>query len=125
MRAGAECARSAVVGDVYALSGDLGAGKTQWAKGFVAGMGSEASVTSPTFTLIHEYIDGRLPVYHFDFYRLDAPEAVLAMGFDDYVQGDGVCLIEWAERFPQLLPQNVKRVEIAIRSENERAIEVR
>jgi tRNA threonylcarbamoyladenosine biosynthesis protein TsaE len=125
MRAGAECARSAAIRDVYALSGDLGAGKTQWAKGFVGGIGSEASVTSPTFTLVHEYIDGRLPVYHFDFYRLDRPEAVLAMGFDDYVQGDGVCLIEWADRFPQLLPPNVKRVEIAIRSENERAIEVR
>lgn len=124
-RAGAECAGSAARGDVYALSGDLGAGKTQWAKGFVAAMGSEADVTSPTFTLIHEYTDGRLPVYHFDFYRLDSAEAVLAMGFDDYAQGDGVCLIEWAERFPQLLPVNAKRVEITVCSERGRQIEVR
>ncbi len=124
-RAGAECAHGAAVGDVYALSGDLGAGKTQWAKGFVAGIGSDADVTSPTFTLIHEYSGGRLPVYHFDFYRLDTPEAVLAMGFDDYVQGDGVCLIEWAERFPQLLPENAKRVDIAVRSETERVIQLR
>jgi tRNA threonylcarbamoyladenosine biosynthesis protein TsaE len=124
-RAGAEAAQSAAAGDVFALSGDLGAGKTQWAKGFVAAIGSDAHVTSPTFTLIHEYPGGRVPVYHFDFYRLDAPEAVLAMGFDDYVQGDGVCLIEWAERFPQLLPENTKRVEIAIRGENERMIDVR
>jgi tRNA threonylcarbamoyladenosine biosynthesis protein TsaE len=124
-RAGAECAHSAAARDVYALSGDLGAGKTQWAKGFVRGIGSNAAVTSPTFTLIHEYTGGRLPVYHFDFYRLEAAEAVLAMGFDDYLEGDGVCLIEWAERFPQLLPPNARRVEITIRGQHERGIEMR
>jgi len=124
-RAGAECARHARVGDLFALIGDLGAGKTQWAKGFVAGMGSKAEVTSPTFTLLHEYTGGRLPVYHFDFYRLDAPEAVVALGFDDYVQGDGVCIIEWADRFPQLIPADAQRVVITARGEQERAIEVR
>ncbi|MGI8820287.1 MAG: tRNA (adenosine(37)-N6)-threonylcarbamoyltransferase complex ATPase subunit type 1 TsaE [Chthoniobacterales bacterium] len=109
---GAECARNARVGDVFALSGDLGAGKTQWTKGFVAAIGSNAAVTSPTFTLIHEYTGGRCPVYHFDFYRLEQPEAVLALGFDEYVESDGICIIEWADRFPQLLPPHVTTVAI-------------
>lgn len=123
--AGAESARNARPGDVFALQGDLGAGKTQWAKGFVAEMGSDAQVTSPTFTLVHEYAGGRCPVYHFDFYRLEQPEAVLALGFDDYMQGDGICVIEWADRFPQLLPETTTTVAITSRSENERVIEVR
>src|SRR3954465_7343158 len=97
--AGSRYGREARPGDVFALTGDLGAGKTQFVKGFVAGIGSDADVTSPTFTLIHEYSGGRLPVYHFDFYRLDSAEAVLRLGFDEYVGGDGVCLIEWADRF--------------------------
>ncbi len=124
-QAGAECAANAQAGDVVALIGDLGAGKTQFVKGFVRGIGSSSEVTSPTFTLIHEYTDGRLPVYHFDFYRLDKPQAVLALGFDDYVQGDGVCVIEWSDRFPQLLPENATTVTITYVGENERGIEVR
>ena len=124
-RAGTECARHVRVGDVFALIGDLGAGKTQWAKGFVAGMGSKAAVSSPTFTLLHEYTGGRLPVYHFDFYRLDTPEAVVALGFDDYVQGDGVCIIEWADRFPQLISAGARTVVFTARGAQERAIQVR
>ena len=79
-------------GDVFALAGDLGAGKTQFVKGFVAGLESSADVTSPTFVLVHEYGGGRLPVYHFDFYRLENRDAILRLGFDDYVFGDGVSL---------------------------------
>src|SRR3954447_13669801 len=97
--AGAECGRAARIGDVFALTGDLGAGKTQFVKGLVSGVGCDAQVTSPTFTLVHEYTGGRYPVYHFDFYRLDSSEAVVALGFDDYVEGVGVCVIEWADRF--------------------------
>src|SRR5437764_14568113 len=80
-------------GDVFALRGDLGAGKTQFVKGFVAGLGSNADVTSPTFVLLHEYGDGRLPIFHFDFYRVDSREALSRIGFDDYILGDGVSMI--------------------------------
>ena len=120
--AGAECARSAKAGDVYALTGDLGAGKTQFAKGFVRGLGSEAEVTSPTFTLIHEYSGGRLPVYHFDFYRLESAGELSRLGLDDYLFADGVCLIEWADRFSDLLPPNTRWIAMQVRSETERTI---
>ena len=122
MNAGVRVGAVAKVGDVFGLSGDLGAGKTQFVKGFVQGLGSNADVTSPTFTLVHEYSGGRCPVYHFDFYRLDSAEAVLALGFDDYVYGDGVCVIEWADRFPQLLPPNARSVSFTVRGETERII---
>ena len=121
--AGERCARESQRGDVFALVGDLGAGKTQFVKGFVAGIGSSAEVTSPTFTLIHEYSGGRLPVYHFDFYRLDSADAVRRVGFDDYVNGEGICVIEWADRFRELLPGDVRRISISVRSETERLIE--
>jgi tRNA threonylcarbamoyladenosine biosynthesis protein TsaE len=123
MNAGARAAAAARAGDVFGLVGDLGAGKTQFVKGFVQAIGSDAQVTSPTFTLIHEYAGGRCPVYHFDFYRLDSPEAVVRLGFDEYVDGDGICIIEWADRFPQLLPPGARIVSLAARSETERAIE--
>ncbi|MEP6822964.1 MAG: tRNA (adenosine(37)-N6)-threonylcarbamoyltransferase complex ATPase subunit type 1 TsaE [Chthoniobacterales bacterium] len=120
--AGAHWARAAKTGDVIALIGDLGAGKTQFVKGFVKEIGSEAEVTSPTFTLVHEYNGGRLPVYHFDFYRLERPEAVAGIGFDDYVDAGGVCLIEWGNRFPELLPAHAIRISFRSQSETGRSI---
>jgi tRNA threonylcarbamoyladenosine biosynthesis protein TsaE len=120
--AGHSYARNACKGDVFALTGDLGAGKTQFVKGFVAGLGSSADVTSPTFVLVHEYEDGRLPVYHFDFYRLDNSEAVLRLGFDDYVFGDGVSLIEWADRYSDLIPKEAKWLSFEIKGESTRVI---
>ena len=121
--AGEKCARNARAGDLFALIGDVGAGKTQFVKGFVSGMGSHAEVTSPTFTLVHEYGGGRLPVYHFDFYRIDSAEAVMRLGFDEYVFGDGVCLVEWADRFPQFLPPNAVTISIETKTETERLIQ--
>lgn len=120
--AGANWARVAKAGDVFALVGDLGAGKTQFVKGFVAAMGSDAEVTSPTFTLVHEYAGGRLPIFHFDFYRLERPDAVAGIGFEDYLEAGGVCLIEWGDRFSELLPANAMTIAIASRSETERSI---
>jgi tRNA threonylcarbamoyladenosine biosynthesis protein TsaE len=120
--AGRSYGQSAAKGDVFALTGDLGAGKTQFVKGFVAGLECGAEVTSPTFVLVHEYEDGRLPVYHFDFYRLDNREAVLRLGFDDYVFGDGVSLIEWADRYPDLIPKEAKWLSFELKSENSRVI---
>src|SRR5438093_998187 len=89
--------------DVVALTGDLGAGKTCLVKGVAAGLGVTQVVTSPTFTLIHEYRDGRLPVYHVDLYRLDSVRQAQAIGLEEYLAGDGVTIIEWAEKITELL----------------------
>ena len=91
-------------GQVIALCGGLGAGKTHLSKGIVRGLNCPAGVTSPTFTLVHEYRGGRLPVFHFDFYRMGSPEEVLALGWDEYLEAGGVCIVEWADLFPSLLP---------------------
>ena len=120
--AGRTYGREARKGDVFALRGDLGAGKTQFVKGFVAGLGSRADVTSPTFVLVHEYGDGRLPVYHFDFYRLESRDALARLGFDDYIFVDGVSLIEWADRYSDLIPSHAKWLSFELRDENTRVI---
>lgn len=121
-RAGREEAARVQPGDVLALAGDLGAGKTQWVKGLAAGLGSAAMVTSPTFTLIHEYGDGRLPLYHVDCYRLDRPEELQAIGLDDYMDGRGVLVIEWADKFPALIPTAARWVRFSIGQGDEREI---
>jgi tRNA threonylcarbamoyladenosine biosynthesis protein TsaE len=109
---------------VVLLIGNLGAGKTTLAKGIVNGLGAAApdEVSSPTFTLIHEYGEGR--VYHVDLYRLDEPREVATLGLEEIFERDGLVLIEWGERFPRLLPAN--RTEIRIRwvGDDEREIEV-
>lgn len=101
---GSQLAANAQAGAVWALAGDLGAGKTHFVQGVAAGLGSVASVTSPTFGLVHEYSDGRLPLFHFDFYRLKTAAEALALGLDEYLDGDGLTVIEWADRFPELMP---------------------
>ena len=110
-------------GDVVALEGDLGAGKTHFVKGLALGLGSNADVTSPTFTLIHEYGGGRVPLFHFDLYRLDEAGEVRRIGFDEYLEADGVCVIEWADKFPELLPPETRRVRIRLLQNDEREIE--
>lgn len=112
-------------GSIVALRGDLGSGKTVFAKGFVAGLGSTADVTSPTFTLVHEYGGGRLPVYHFDFFRLENEKSVARLGVDDYFFSNGVCLIEWADRFLGTIPERARWISFEIKSEHQRAITVR
>ncbi|RPI00636.1 MAG: tRNA (adenosine(37)-N6)-threonylcarbamoyltransferase complex ATPase subunit type 1 TsaE [Calditrichaeota bacterium] len=99
------------LGDVVCLHGDLGAGKTVCIKGVCAGLGVSEHVTSPTFTLINEY-RGALPVYHFDFYRIADEHEVFELGLPEYLNGDGICLIEWPDRISPLLPG--KRIEIRI-----------
>lgn len=91
-------------GMIFAVCGGLGAGKTHLTKGIAAGAGSTSEVTSPTFTLVHEYGGGRMPVFHFDFYRMTSPEEVLALGWDEYLEAGGVCVVEWGDLFPGLLP---------------------
>ena len=112
------------VGSVLALQGELGSGKTLFTKGFVAGMRSNAAVSSPTFTIVHEYRDGRLPVYHFDFFRVENGQALGRLGPDDYFFGDGVSVIEWADRFPEFIPEQARWILFEIKSENQRAITV-
>ena len=119
---GGRRAQSLHAGDVLALAGDLSTGKTQFVKGLVAGLGSDDEVTSPTFTLIHEYTSGRLPVYHLDFYRLSHRDELRQLGLEDYFNGEGVCVIEWADRFPEILPAWAEWLWFETRGESERAI---
>jgi tRNA threonylcarbamoyladenosine biosynthesis protein TsaE len=99
-------------GDVIALIGELGAGKTHWTKGLVAGLGTSEEVTSPTFSLIQEYHGGRLPVFHLDFYRLSSADDLLALGWDEILDGGGVVVAEWGNRFPELMPPQTIWLEI-------------
>jgi tRNA threonylcarbamoyladenosine biosynthesis protein TsaE len=107
---------------VIGISGDLGAGKTEFVKGIAEGLGSTDPVTSPTFTLVHEYRSGRLPLFHMDFYRLQAEAELDEVGFDDYLREPGICAIEWADRFPDRIPRDAIRVQIQIGSGNERLV---
>lgn len=110
-------------GEIFALHGPLGAGKTQLVKGLARGLGFSGDVTSPTFTLVHEYFGGRLPVYHLDLYRLENSRAATAIGVEDYLPGDGVTLVEWPERIADLLPPETRHWELKVIGEYERAIE--
>lgn len=98
-------------GDVYCLIGDLGVGKTIFSKGFALGMGIEEHITSPTFTIVHEY-EGRLPLYHFDVYRISDEYEMEEIGYEEYFYGDGVCLIEWANIIPDIIPKSAKYITI-------------
>ncbi len=121
---GREFARQIDKGEVVALQGELG-GKPQFVKGFVAGIGSNVEVTSPTFTLIHEYSGGRMPVYHFDFFRVEDRQSVERLGLDDYFFGDGVSVIEWADRFPELIPDSARWILFSTKSETQRVIAIK
>jgi tRNA threonylcarbamoyladenosine biosynthesis protein TsaE len=109
-------------GDVLALTGELGGGKTQFVKGLCAALGCNGAVTSPTFTLIHEYSGGRLPIYHFDFFRIEDRQDAERLGLDDYFFGDGVSVVEWADRFRELIPENARWISFETKSESQRAI---
>ena len=108
--------------DVIALTGGLGSGKTQFVKGLAAGLSAATEATSPTFTLIHEYSGGRLPIYHLDFFRVEDRQSAERLGLDDYFFGDGVSVIEWADRFPGLIPETARWISFEVKSETQRAI---
>ena len=110
--AGQELAKQAKANEVYALLGDLGVGKTVFTQGFAKGLGITEPVSSPTFTIVSEYDEGRLPFYHFDVYRICDPEEMYEVGFDDYIESGGVCLIEWANLIGDLLPENITVISI-------------
>jgi tRNA threonylcarbamoyladenosine biosynthesis protein TsaE len=111
-----------VAGSVLALKGELGSGKTLFTQGLVAGLESAAAVTSPTFTIVHEYQGGRLPIYHFDFFRLENRESAMRLGLEDYFYSDGVSVIEWADRFSDLIPEQARWISFEIKSERQRII---
>ena len=115
--------RKAASGEVYTLEGDLGVGKTIFTKGFAHGLGVQEDVVSPTFTIVQEYESGRMPFYHFDVYRIGDPEEMDEIGFDDYIYGDGLCLIEWADLIEEILPE--KRVAIRIEKDLEKGFDYR
>ena len=122
---GRQLAKEVDAGSILALKGELGSGKTQFTKGLVAGLGSSVPVTSPTFTIIHEYPGGRLPVHHFDFFRLENRQSVAQLGLDDYFFGDGISVIEWADRFPESIPEQARWILFEIKSESARMISTR
>ena len=109
---GKRMGEEALPGTVITLDGDLGAGKTLFTKGFADGLGITEPVNSPTFTILQEYEGGRLPLYHFDVYRIGDPAEMDEIGFDDYIFGDGACLIEWSELIAELIPEEATRITI-------------
>ncbi len=120
---GKELGEKAYAGQVFTLTGDLGVGKTVFTQGLAKGLGIEEPVNSPTFTIVQEYDGGRLPFYHFDVYRIGDVEEMEEVGFDDYVMGEGVSLIEWADLISEILPE--KRTEILIEKDLERGFDYR
>lgn len=113
----------AQAGDIYLLSGQLGVGKTCLTQGIAWGLGSQEYALSPTFVLVRE-LKGRLPLYHIDLYRLDRIEEISDLGLDDYLYGDGVCVIEWAEKGFSILPAEHLLIEISYLSDNERSLKL-
>ena|SRR5215471_1226753 len=121
---GESLGRAAERGRVFAVSGDLGAGKTELVKGIAHGLGATTRVHSPTFTLVNEYVGGRLALFHLDLYRLETPGQILAAGLEEFLQPEGVTVIEWAERIYDLglTIYDLKKVQIEITGESERKI---
>lgn len=109
---GASFAKILEPGDVIALDGDLGAGKTVFTRGFSKEMGVTSHVSSPTFTIVNEYIGGRLPVFHFDTYRLENSDDFLDAGLDDYFYNEGICIIEWSTIIEDVLPEQTIHLKI-------------
>ena len=109
---GRRIGQQAKKGQIYTLEGDLGVGKTVLTQGVAAGLKITEPISSPTFTILQEYQEGRLPFYHFDVYRIGDVEEMEEIGYDDYFFGDGICLIEWADLIEEILPENLIKIRI-------------
>ena len=109
---GKNLGEQAKAGQIFCLNGDLGVGKTVFTQGFAKGLGIEENVNSPTFTIIQVYEEGRIPLYHFDVYRIGDIEEMEEIGYDDYFFGQGICLIEWADLIEEILPEKLIKVTI-------------
>ena len=122
---GQRLARVLEPGTVVAFTGDLGAGKTAFVSGMAKGLGIEERVTSPTFTIVNEYEGGRLPLFHFDLYRLNSAEELFDIGWEDYLARDGVCAVEWTEHVAEAMEDDAIRVSIRRgEDDNSRIIEI-
>ena len=115
---GKKLAETVRPGEIYTLNGDLGVGKTVFTKGLAAGLGIKEPVTSPTFTILQEYESGRLPLYHFDVYRLGSSEELFEIGARDYFYGQGVCVIEWADLIAEEIPPGSRLIRISYGEED-------
>lgn len=122
IHAGLAAAAGMQAGDVLALVGDLGSGKTHFTKGLAAGLGCAAEITSPTFSLVHEHRGRELAIFHFDFYRIESAGELIALGWDDYLDAGGICVIEWADRFPEVLPAYTHWLKLEIQDDRSRLI---
>ena len=111
-RLGEKLARELRAGDVILLEGPLGAGKSELARGVARGLGVRETVTSPSFTILNVYDSGRVPLYHFDWYRLESAEELFEMGMEEYLGGDGIALVEWPGRCPEALPADFLMIEV-------------
>ncbi|MDR2578567.1 MAG: tRNA (adenosine(37)-N6)-threonylcarbamoyltransferase complex ATPase subunit type 1 TsaE [Chitinispirillales bacterium] len=120
---GARLARTAEAGDVFSIGGDLGSGKTEFVRGFVSELAAGTEVRSPTFSIVNTYKTPKFPVHHFDFYRIEDQRELASIGFDEYANGDGVCLIEWGPMFPDALPNHAKYIRITDTGDSSRLIE--
>ena len=120
---GINIGRKAKAGQVITLGGDLGVGKTVFTKGLARGLGITEPVSSPTFTIVQEYREGRLPLYHFDVYRIGDLEEMEEIGYEDYFYGDGVCLVEWANLIEELIPEHA--VSVVIEKDLEKGLDYR
>ncbi len=120
---GKKIGQEARPGDLYTLTGDLGTGKTVFTQGVAAGLGIKEPVTSPTFTIVQIYEEGRMPLYHLDIYRIDDISEMEEIGYEDYFYGDGLCIIEWAELIEELLPEN--RMQVTIEKNLEKGFDYR
>jgi len=120
---GSEFAQLLRPGDIIAMTGDLGAGKTAFVRGLARGLGIPSRVTSPTFSIVNEY-QGRIPLFHFDMYRLHSSEDLFDIGWEDYISAGGVCAVEWSENISDALPDDCYRVDIRRLSEEQRSINI-
>ena len=119
---GERLAKQLKAGDVILLEGELGAGKSELARGVAKGLGVQETVTSPSFTILNVYESGRIPLYHFDWYRLESAEELYELGMDEYLGGDCIALVEWPERCPDAVPEECLVIRIKAEGENTRRI---
>ena len=120
---GARLAGRLRAGDVLLLEGELGAGKSELARGIARGLGVQETVTSPSFTILNVYESGKIPLYHFDWYRLESEEELYELGMDEYLGGDGIALVEWPQRCPGAVPEDCLKIRLEQRGGDDRAIE--
>lgn len=119
---GARLATSLRPGDVLLLLGDMGAGKSELTRGIASGLGIDGPVSSPSFTILQVYEDGRVPLYHFDWYRMESVEELYELGMEEYLGGDGIAVVEWPTRCPEAVPENYLEITFTSLGEDTREI---